>query len=659
MKYQLFTFLIGLFFNFIAEAQEIREISGTIRDIKTNEVIPYAHLQIFNTNIGTVSNEDGEFILKMESISLPFQLEIQHISYKREKMMFSSFLKNNNLNILLESSTTQLEEIEINPISPEAILLKTIERFKKNHFQTDIYAQAYYKGTYSVSDWDYNLFENSIEAESVIEFSHPRITDLVLEPETINKIGLKNLKARMRDNCHPQETNLLATYAYSPILILNHGLYKSYSILDIHFMKYYQLSLDSIIIDELNKTWIISFKPKNKINLSKKKRQLLGNGSILIREKDFSIYQLNFEHTIKETLVNQDFSKEFVKHKIIINYQKITKGYYPKRIFYETSIKDFESINKDDYLDKGIREIIITMIKDTLIELPKNIAKNDFSFYTNSSKNDKSFFENYNIIPNVKTKNDFSLNFEPKSLIEDIVYKSLKATRKIEQGEYDVYYNKARGNKELLLMKDDYSMYFLKQDKSKVIFQRQEFGVYGAKLKIIKDHEAFLSVGNLACLVDYTKKEYSILTSDVLSPIIWVYQQNDIFPALPKNQIYFLNLIKAIKYCKSSINEVSLQNEEYYMITIEYPINKYLQILTCQEITYIRKSDFMPIKIIRTELFKNKEVITEIWEISNLKCNQNSESQKNWDIDFLKTYTKKLSSKQQMLEEYFEEKIKK
>jgi hypothetical protein len=67
-------------------------INGILKDAKSNEKIIYATISIPGTGIGTVSNSDGEFTLKVSKASTIDVFEVSHLSYATTKFKISESL---------------------------------------------------------------------------------------------------------------------------------------------------------------------------------------------------------------------------------------------------------------------------------------------------------------------------------------------------------------------------------------------------------------------------------------------------------------------------------------------------------------------------------------------------------------------------------------
>ena len=67
-------------------------INGHLKDAQSGEKIIYATITVPGTGIGTVSNSDGEFILKISKSINAEYFEVSHLSYATAKFKVSEAL---------------------------------------------------------------------------------------------------------------------------------------------------------------------------------------------------------------------------------------------------------------------------------------------------------------------------------------------------------------------------------------------------------------------------------------------------------------------------------------------------------------------------------------------------------------------------------------
>jgi len=87
-------------------------INGKLKDAKTGEKIIYATITVPNTGIGTVSNSDGEFTLKVNTSLNAEYFEVSHLSYATKKFKISEAVGKEQT-FYLEIQPIQLKEVVV------------------------------------------------------------------------------------------------------------------------------------------------------------------------------------------------------------------------------------------------------------------------------------------------------------------------------------------------------------------------------------------------------------------------------------------------------------------------------------------------------------------------------------------------------------------
>lgn len=93
-------------------AQNLTTIQGTIRDSVTHQPIPFVTVQFENTNIGTFSDEEGEF--RLSNRSYKTAVHIKFVGYQDYKVQIIAG-RTTNKDILLKPEPRQLHEIVVRP----------------------------------------------------------------------------------------------------------------------------------------------------------------------------------------------------------------------------------------------------------------------------------------------------------------------------------------------------------------------------------------------------------------------------------------------------------------------------------------------------------------------------------------------------------------
>lgn len=124
-------------------AQDTRMISGTVYDAATGEPLPFATVSLKGTSAGTVSNSQGVYSF-MAPRSSDKPLVANFIGYEPFEIALSR-ISGNKLDIKLKSSTIELNELVIRPLSPEAYIKLAVSKFPENYADEPFETKAYYR----------------------------------------------------------------------------------------------------------------------------------------------------------------------------------------------------------------------------------------------------------------------------------------------------------------------------------------------------------------------------------------------------------------------------------------------------------------------------------------------------------------------------------
>jgi len=135
MKFIFFISFIIFFLNGYCQVNFV--YSGRVVDDIKNIGIPNVHVFTSgNENIGSVSNADGDFILK--SRKRVGSIYFSHLEYQLKSFAVKEEMANGII-VKLSPSNVSLKEVIIEDVSAQEIVQKAIEHLKENHFVEPVY----------------------------------------------------------------------------------------------------------------------------------------------------------------------------------------------------------------------------------------------------------------------------------------------------------------------------------------------------------------------------------------------------------------------------------------------------------------------------------------------------------------------------------------
>jgi outer membrane receptor protein involved in Fe transport len=156
-------------------------ISGVVKDAKTGETLPGASIKVSRKAVGTNTDFDGEFSLKVED-NPPFTIEVSMLGYKTESVEITK--NNQKVEANLTENETSLDEIVISASrTPERIMESpvTVERMDSRAIKNTS-APSFYDGLENLKGVDVNtnsLTFKSVNTRGFATFSNTRFMQLV------------------------------------------------------------------------------------------------------------------------------------------------------------------------------------------------------------------------------------------------------------------------------------------------------------------------------------------------------------------------------------------------------------------------------------------------------------------------------------------------
>lgn len=124
--------------------EEFFTITGTLYDKETQEPIIYASVGINEAGIGTITNMNGEFKLRLPVAWRQARLYLSHLGYVSETIP-CELLADKYSTFSLESNTVSLQEVVIHAIDPLVVIREMLEKRKDNYMDKPVYLTTFYR----------------------------------------------------------------------------------------------------------------------------------------------------------------------------------------------------------------------------------------------------------------------------------------------------------------------------------------------------------------------------------------------------------------------------------------------------------------------------------------------------------------------------------
>ena len=154
------TSLILCLFILTASADcQIFSVSGKVTDKNSNEPLAFANIRVLNSSIGTTSNRNGDYELKLRRGN--YRLAVTFIGYISDTISINVDKNSKNINLQLEATKVTLAEIVIRPgenpaipIIRKAILRKDERNRKLKSYEFEAYTKGIVKTQEDISSKD-------------------------------------------------------------------------------------------------------------------------------------------------------------------------------------------------------------------------------------------------------------------------------------------------------------------------------------------------------------------------------------------------------------------------------------------------------------------------------------------------------------------------
>ncbi|MFC2745382.1 MAG: carboxypeptidase-like regulatory domain-containing protein, partial [Rothia dentocariosa] len=122
-------------------------ITGVVRNKENRKRLENVNISVIGTNIGTVTNQDGTFSLKVSTTEGFRGVEFSHIGYLNTHLSLEELEKPDELTIWMIPAPNLLSEIVVYGNNPRIIVEEAIRKIPVNYAATDNMLTAFYRET--------------------------------------------------------------------------------------------------------------------------------------------------------------------------------------------------------------------------------------------------------------------------------------------------------------------------------------------------------------------------------------------------------------------------------------------------------------------------------------------------------------------------------
>jgi hypothetical protein len=251
-------------------------IGGKITDAETSDPLPYATIGISHRGRGTVTNFNGEFILKISDECLEDTLTVSYVGYVNRLIPVRS-LPGNAMTISMERDFIPIPEIIIRTQDPRQIIRKTISSIASNYGTTPALLTGFYR------EGVYRKKEPQIYSEAVVKiYKSPYARSLQNDQ-------IKVIRSRKIENLEVKDTLAVRLKAGLSATLTLDGVRHLFDFLDPSSFNSYEYHLTDIVTIDGQSAFVISFEQKAWIT------EPLMKGDIYINVDNYGVMLVEFE----------------------------------------------------------------------------------------------------------------------------------------------------------------------------------------------------------------------------------------------------------------------------------------------------------------------------------------------------------------------------
>jgi hypothetical protein len=303
-------------------AEKVKYITGKIIDDETSEPLPFATIALKNKGKGTVTNNNGDFGMKIPYDCFKDTLSVSYLGYLgREIPAKKAF--GNNLTISMKREFISIPEIIIKNQNPREIILRTLKSIPPNYGDTPAFMTGFYReGVLKKS-------ELQTYSEAVLQIYKSAYSGTLLGDQ------IKVYKSRKIENTDRSDTLAIRLKAGLSTCLELDGVKNIFDFLTRESMDDYTYRITDIVSYDNEAAYAIEFEQHENVDLP------LFKGTVYINTVDYGILNAEFEinpkliHKMKDTFIttsSHGFNTWPVSVKYSVSYRKINNRYFLEHV---------------------------------------------------------------------------------------------------------------------------------------------------------------------------------------------------------------------------------------------------------------------------------------------------------------------------------------
>ncbi len=249
-------------------------VTGQLKDAITGVKIVYAAISVPGTSIGTVSNSEGEFILKINKSINAEDFEVSHLSYTTTRYKISESTGKTKT-FYLQPQVLMLKGISVIPADARGLVAMAIRNIKKNYSEVPNMMTGFYRETIR-------------QRRDYLSISEA-VVDIYKAPyPSMQSDQVKIYKGRKGTNVKKADTLMVQLQGGPNVSMLLDIVKNTDLSIALDNLDNYEFEFGSIVTIDDKVNWVVNFSP----NIVKE--EPLYYGKLYISQEDLAITRAEF-----------------------------------------------------------------------------------------------------------------------------------------------------------------------------------------------------------------------------------------------------------------------------------------------------------------------------------------------------------------------------
>jgi hypothetical protein len=364
-------------------------ISGKIRDQKTGESLSYVSISLSDRPVGTISNADGNFLLKLPEENKKDTVMVSTVGYARMKRPAGDFRKDEVIS--LQPVSVKIREIKVKAVSVSEILHNFRENIRENYASGTQLLTGFYRETLKQDEEFINVSEAVLE---ILKAPYDAIS-------RNDRVHL--LKARKSPEVRPFHWVNFKLQGGPRTIIMLDVVKTMETFLDPGFADYYHYSVQQVIWYKNHPAYVIRFRPVKEANIP------CFEGEMYIEKESYALLYARFalddaglEMTGQSFIIKKPggfrVKPQFVRYQI--DFSEFGGKWHLHTAHASIAFKVRSRNDRVNSVFYSVSDLLITDVDQT--DLKRFPVKDLFTvndiFAEFTQNYDEAFWENYNII---------------------------------------------------------------------------------------------------------------------------------------------------------------------------------------------------------------------------------------------------------------------